>query len=47
MIKFLIKGKITDARSKAINNLNLQAIDSDLGWFKDHNDDLVEPSRTG
>lgn len=47
MIKYLIKGKITDASSKAINNLNIQAMDSDQEWFEDHNDDLLGSSKTG
>ena len=46
MIKFLIKGKITDAKSKTLNNLNLQATDSDQDWFEDRNDNLLESSRT-
>jgi len=47
MIKYLIKGKITDASGKAINNLNLQAMDSDQEWLEDHNDDLLGSSKTG
>ena len=47
MIKYLIKGKITDARSNAINNLNIQAMDSDQEWFEDHNDDLLGLSKSG
>lgn len=47
MFKFLIKGKITDARGKAINNLNLQAMKSDQEWFDDRNDDILESARTG
>jgi hypothetical protein len=47
MIKYLIKGKITDATGKAINNLNLQAMDSDQEWLEDHNDDLLGSSKTG
>jgi hypothetical protein len=46
MIKYLIKGKITDASGKAINNLNLQAMDSDQEWFEDHNDDLLGSSKS-
>jgi len=46
MIKYLIKGKIIDAKGKPINNLNLQAMDSDQEWFEDHNDDLLGSSRT-
>ena len=46
MIKYLIKGRITDTSGKPINNLNLQAMDSDQGWFEDHNDDLLGSSRT-
>jgi hypothetical protein len=46
MIKYLIKGKIIDAKDKPINNLNLQAMDSDQEWFEDHNDDLLGSSRT-
>ncbi len=47
MIKYLIKGKITDASNNAINNLNIQAMDSDQEWFEDHNDDLLGSSKTG
>lgn len=47
MIKYVIKGKITDASGKAINNLNLQAMDSDQEWLEDHNDDLLGSSKTG
>jgi hypothetical protein len=44
MIKYLIKGKITNAKGNPINNLSLQAMDSDQQWFEDHNDDLLGSS---
>ena len=46
MIKYLIKGKIIDAKGKPINNLNLQAMDSDQDLLEDHNDDLLGSSNT-
>ena len=46
MIKYLIKGKITDASNNVINNLTIQAMDSDQEWFEDHNDDLLGSSKT-
>jgi len=46
MIKYLIKGKIIDAKGKPINNLNLQAMDSDQELLEDHNDDLLGSSNT-
>jgi hypothetical protein len=47
MIKCLVKGKTIDANGKPIGNLHLQAMDSDQGFFEDHNDDLLGASRTG
>ena len=47
MIKYLIKGKITDASNNAINKLTIQAMDSDQEWFEDHNDDLLGSSKIG
>jgi hypothetical protein len=44
MIKYLIKGKITNVKGNPINNLSLQAMDSDQEWFEDHNDDLLGSS---
>ena len=46
MIRYLVKGKIVDSKGKPINNLSLQAMDSDQEWFEDHNDDLLGSSRT-
>jgi hypothetical protein len=46
MIKYLIKGKIIDANGKPLGNLYSQAMDSDQGFFEDHNDDLLGSSRT-
>jgi hypothetical protein len=46
MIKYLVKGKITDTNGQPISDLHLQAMDSDQGWFEDHNDDLLGSSRT-
>lgn len=47
MIKFLVKGKITDAKGNPIDNLFLQAMDSNQEWFEDHIDHLLGSSRTG
>ena len=46
MIKYLIKGKIIDANNNPLSDLHLQAIDSDQGFFEDHNDDLLGSSST-
>jgi hypothetical protein len=46
MIKYLIKGKIIDVNGKPLGNLYSQAMDSDQGFFEDHNDDLLGSSRT-
>jgi hypothetical protein len=46
MIKYLIKGKIIDANGKPLGNLYSQAMDSDQGFFEDHNDDLLGSSKT-
>jgi hypothetical protein len=46
MIKYLIKGKIIDANRKPLGNLYSQAMDSDQGFFEDHNDDLLGSSKT-
>jgi hypothetical protein len=46
MIKYLIEGKVSDANGKPVNNLVLQAMDSDQALFEDHNDDLLGSSRT-
>jgi hypothetical protein len=46
MIKYLIKGKIIDTNGKPLGDLYSQAMDSDQGFFEDHNDDLLGSSRT-
>jgi hypothetical protein len=46
MIRYLIKGKITDANGKPSSDLYLQAIDSHQGYIEDHSDDLLGSSRS-
>lgn len=45
-MKYLIKGKITDSQGKSINNIIVQAMDSDQKMFEDYNDDLLGSSMT-
>jgi hypothetical protein len=46
VIKYLIKGTVLDANGKPLGDLHLQAMDSDQGFFEDHNDDLLGSSNT-
>lgn len=46
MIKYLIKGKTIDVRGNGLENLTVQAMDSDQNLFEDHNDDLLGSTRT-
>jgi hypothetical protein len=45
-VKFLIKGAITDSNNNPLSNIVVQAMDSDQGFFEDHNDDILESCRT-
>ena len=45
-MKYLIKGKIVDSEGKPINNIFIQAMDSDQKLFEDYNDDMLESSMT-
>lgn len=45
-MKYLIKGKIVNSNGKPINNLLIQAMDSDQKLFEDYNDDMLESSMT-
>ena len=41
MERYLIKGKIFDINHNPLNDLKVQAMDSDQEWFEDLNDDLL------
>ena len=45
-MKYLIKGKISDSQGKSLNNIFVQAMDSDQKMFEDYNDDLLGSSMT-
>jgi hypothetical protein len=45
-VKFSVEGEIVDSNGNPISNLNIQAMDSDQGFFEDHNDDLLESTKT-
>ena len=45
-MKYLIKGKIVGSDGKPINDLLIQAMDSDQKLFEDYNDDLLDSSMT-
>ena len=47
MSKYLIKGTVIDSTGNPLGDLHLQAMDSDQGFFEDHNDDLLGSSSTG
>lgn len=44
MQRYLIRGKIFDIRHCPLNDLKVQAMDSDQEWFEDRNDDLLGSS---
>lgn len=44
MERYLIKGKIFDVNHIPLNDLKVQAMDSDQEWFEDRNDDLLGSS---
>ncbi len=45
-MKFLVRGEVTDYNNNPLSNLIVQAMDSDQGFFEDHNDDLLESAST-
>lgn len=45
-MKFSVKGVILDPNNNPISDLIVQAMDSDQGFFEDHNDDLLESAST-
>src|SRR4051794_40788807 len=42
MYAYTIKGVIKDRQNKPIENVMVQAMESDQMWYEDHNDDLID-----
>jgi hypothetical protein len=42
MYAYTIKGVIKDRQNKPIENVMIQAMESDQMWYEDHNDDLID-----
>lgn len=47
MGEFTVRGIVTDAAGKPVDNVKVFALDSDQGLFEDHNDDLLGSGWTG